>query len=133
IEAQREHLQLCAICDTDQSVLRAAQSEHGVDAYDNLTEMLATSDLDLVVLCTPSGLHPAQAIEIARSKRHVMTETPMATRWGDGLRMVRECGAAGVRLFVVKQNRRNGTLQPLKEAVDQRRFGRIYMVTINVF
>jgi UDP-N-acetyl-2-amino-2-deoxyglucuronate dehydrogenase len=62
-----------------------------------------------------------------------MTEKPMATRWEDGKRMVQACDNAGVRLFVVKQNRRNATLQLLKRAVDKKRFGRIFMVTINVF
>ena len=57
----------------------------------------------------------------------------MATRWHDGLRMVRACDDANVRLFVVKQNRRNATLQLLKNAVEQGRFGRIYMVNLNVF
>ena len=80
------------------------------------------------MLATPSGLHPEQAIEVARAGRHVMTEKPMATRWQDGLAMVRACDDAGVRLFVVKQNRRNRTLQLLKRAVEQERFGRIYMV-----
>jgi UDP-N-acetyl-2-amino-2-deoxyglucuronate dehydrogenase len=62
-----------------------------------------------------------------------MTEKPMATRWGDALRMVRACDEAGVRLFVVKQNRRNRTLQLLKKALTQGRFGRLYMVNVNVF
>jgi len=57
----------------------------------------------------------------------------MATRWKDGLRMVEACDHAGVTLFVVKQNRRNPTLQLLKRAVMQKRFGRICMVVINVF
>ena len=57
----------------------------------------------------------------------------MATRWADGKRMVEACDAANVRLFVVKQNRRNATLQLLKAAVEQKRFGRIYMVNLNVF
>jgi len=78
-------------------------------------------------------LHPEETIEIALSGRHVMTEKPMATRWHDGLRMVKACDDNGVRLFVVKQNRRNATLQLLKRAVEQKRFGRIYMVNINVF
>jgi UDP-N-acetyl-2-amino-2-deoxyglucuronate dehydrogenase len=86
-----------------------------------------------VALCTPSGLHPEQAIQVARAGRHVMTEKPMATRWNDGLQMVRACDEAGVHLFVVKQNRRNATLQLLKRAVEKGRFGRIHMVTINVF
>jgi UDP-N-acetyl-2-amino-2-deoxyglucuronate dehydrogenase len=62
-----------------------------------------------------------------------MTEKPMATRWQDGKRMVHACDQAGVHLFVVKQNRRNPTLQLLKRAVEKGRFGRIYMVNINVF
>jgi UDP-N-acetyl-2-amino-2-deoxyglucuronate dehydrogenase len=47
--------------------------------------------------------------------------------------MVKACDDAGVRLFVVKQNRRNATLQLLKQAVEQERFGRIYNVALNVF
>jgi len=85
------------------------------------------------IVTTPSGLHPRQTIEIARSGRHVLTEKPMATKWEDGLRMVRACEDAGVHLFVVKQNRRNATLQLLKQAVEKKRFGQIYMVTLNVF
>jgi UDP-N-acetyl-2-amino-2-deoxyglucuronate dehydrogenase len=86
-----------------------------------------------VVIATPSGLHSQQAQEVAAAGLDVMTEKPMATRWADGVAMVRACDDAGVRLFVVKQNRRNRTLQLLKQAVDAGRFGRIYMVTVNVF
>ena len=57
----------------------------------------------------------------------------MATRWNDGLSMVNACDKAGVHLFVIKQNRRNATLQLLKQAFEQKRFGRIYSVSINVF
>ena len=85
------------------------------------------------MLATPSGLHPQQVIEIAAAGLDVMTEKPMATRWSDGLRMVRACDEAGVRLFVVKQNRRNRTLQLLRQAIQGDRFGRIYMVNVNVF
>jgi UDP-N-acetyl-2-amino-2-deoxyglucuronate dehydrogenase len=98
-----------------------------------LGALLSQSDADVVVLCTPSGQHSAQTVQIAAAGRHVITEKPMATRWADGKRMVEACDAATVRLFVVKQNRRNATLQLLKQAVDQKRFGRIYMVNLNVF
>ena len=47
--------------------------------------------------------------------------------------MVKACDDANVRLFVVKQNRRNATLQLLKKAVEQDRFGKIYSVAMNVF
>ena len=95
--------------------------------------MLKAEKIDLIALCTPSGLHPAETILSARYGVNVMTEKPMATRWHDGVNMVKACDEAAVRLFVVKQNRRNATLQLLKSAVEKERFGRIYMVNINVF
>jgi UDP-N-acetyl-2-amino-2-deoxyglucuronate dehydrogenase len=128
-----ERAELVAVCDVDQGARARAAEESGAKPYGSLTELLSESDADVVVLATPSGLHPEQTIQIARTGRHVMTEKPMATRWEDGKRMVQACDNAGVRLFVVKQNRRNATLQLLKRAVDKKRFGRIFMVTINVF
>ncbi|MFL6601397.1 MAG: Gfo/Idh/MocA family protein [Steroidobacteraceae bacterium] len=133
IEAHRNDLSLVAVCDTDPAALRAATQKYNVRGYAALDEMLSNAEVDVIALCTPSGLHPSQAIQAARAGRHVITEKPMATRWSDGLQMVQECDRAGVHLFVVKQNRRNPTLQLLKRAVERRRFGRIYMVTINVF
>ncbi len=133
IEKHGDRAELVDVCDTDRVALAAAVARTGARGHDSLTRLLAGTTADIVVLATPSGLHPEQAIETAQTGRHVMTEKPMATRWHDGIRMVRACDEAAVRLFVVKQNRRNATLQLLKRAVEKRRFGRIYMVNINVF
>ncbi|MGH8579301.1 MAG: Gfo/Idh/MocA family protein [Gammaproteobacteria bacterium] len=132
----REHqadAELAAVCDVDERVLQGAVSQQQVNGHESLKHLLQGSDPDVVVLCTPSGLHPQQAMEIARAGRHVMTEKPMATRLADARRMVQTCDSEGVYLFVVKQNRLNPTLQLLKSAVTKKRFGRIYMVNINVF
>jgi UDP-N-acetyl-2-amino-2-deoxyglucuronate dehydrogenase len=132
----REHgtdAELVGVCDIDSKALQLAQRETGAKPYDNIEALLADTNADVVVLTTPSGVHPSHAIKSARAGFHVLTEKPMATKWEDGLRMVRACDEAGVHLFVVKQNRRNATLQLLKKAMDQKRFGRIYMVTLNVF
>ena len=134
--ALREHAdraELVDVCDIDRAALEAATSLTGAASAATLGELLAKTTADIVVLTTPSGLHPEQTVEVAAAGRHVMTEKPMATRWHDGLRMVKACDDASVRLFVVKQNRRNPTLQLLKRAVTEGRFGRIYMVNLNVF
>jgi UDP-N-acetyl-2-amino-2-deoxyglucuronate dehydrogenase len=133
VNAHAEHCELTDVCDVDPTALAAAVAKTGARGHTSLTSLLAHSSADCVVLTTPSGLHPAQAAEAARAGFDVMTEKPMATRWTDGRAMVRACDEAGVRLFVVKQNRRNRTLQLLKQAVQQGRFGRIYMVGVNVF
>ncbi|MDA7459435.1 Gfo/Idh/MocA family oxidoreductase [Planktomarina temperata] len=128
-----EDLELAAVCDIDADALSHATAEYNVQGYTELKDILARETLDLVVLCTPSGLHPSQAILAAAHGVHVVSEKPMATRYNDGLRMVQACDEAGVRLFVVKQNRRNATLQLLKRAIDEKRFGAIKMVHLNVF
>jgi UDP-N-acetyl-2-amino-2-deoxyglucuronate dehydrogenase len=136
MDAVRQHADRCElvdVCDTHPSALQAAVARTGARGHASLTALLAASDADCVVLTTPSGLHPLQAAEAARAGFDVMTEKPMATRWQDGLAMVKACDEAGARLFVVKQNRRNRTLQLLKQAVSEGRFGRIYMVNVNVF
>lgn len=133
IDAHSQDIDLVGVCDSDPSRLKAVVDTRNVRGYTQLDAMLEQEHPDVVVLATPSGLHPEQTIKIAQSGCHVMTEKPMATRWEDGKRMVQVCDAAGVRLFVIKQNRRNATLQLLKSAIQKKRFGRIYMVTINVF
>ena len=133
LQAHAAQAELVAVCDTDAAALQRAVQATGAQGFDSLGALLAGSQPDCVALATPSGLHPQQVIEIAAAGVDAMTEKPMATRWSDGLAMVRACDEAGVRLFVVKQNRRNRTLQLLKQAIGLGRFGRIYMVNVNVF
>jgi len=132
-DKHKENLQLVSICDTDQKALKSAVDRMQVKGHRTLDSLLSATEADVIVLCTPSGVHSEQTIKIARTGRHVITEKPMATRWADGVNMVKACDQARVRLFVVKQNRHNLTLQLLKQAVMQKRFGRIYMIALNVF
>ena len=133
IQTHASRCELVDVCDIDPVALAAAVEKTGARGHNSLSGLLEHTTADCVILTTPSGLHPAQAIEVAAAGRHVITEKPMATRWKEGCAMVEACDKAGVRLFVVKQNRRNATLQLLKRAVEQKRFGQIYSVAINVF
>jgi UDP-N-acetyl-2-amino-2-deoxyglucuronate dehydrogenase len=133
IDANAQDLELVAACDIDRRALEAVTGKYPINGYTDLETMLARESLDVVAICTPSGMHPDQAVFAASLGVNVITEKPMATRWHDGLRMVKACDAAGVRLLVVKQNRRNATLQLLKRAVEEKRFGKIHMVHLNVF
>jgi UDP-N-acetyl-2-amino-2-deoxyglucuronate dehydrogenase len=133
IKQHSDRAELLGVCDIDPVALAEAAKITGAKSFTTLTEMLAGCDADVFILTTPSGLHPDQAIEIASAGKSVVTEKPMATRWEDGKRMVRACDEAAVRLFVVKQNRHNATLQLLKKTIQKKRFGNIYMVNLNVF
>jgi len=150
IAQHHERAELTAICDTQpqrlekakQLINEVAQEHPGAAAraaeFTNYDELLTaiqsgSTQLDMVVLATPSGLHPRQVIAAAEAGLHVCTEKPMATRWKDGVAMVEACDEACVRLFVVKQNRFNSTLQLVKRQLQAGRFGRLAMVAVNVF
>ncbi len=145
----QDNLHLVAICDKDLDNLEKAKDFlenefdqedkiNNISFYSNFDSLLEDNlkkklNIDLVVLATPSGLHAMQTIKAAKNGMHVCTEKPMATKWSDGLLMVKECEDAGVNLFVVKQNRYNQTLQILKRQIQAKRFGKIFMISVNVF
>ena len=133
IKIHQNNIELISICDINPKVLSQCERQHNVKGYLDLGRMLDNENFDLVAICTPSGIHAEQTKICAMHGVNVMTEKPMATRWDDGLRMVKACDDAGVRLFVVKQNRFNATLKLLKRAIEENRFGKINMVHINVF
>jgi UDP-N-acetyl-2-amino-2-deoxyglucuronate dehydrogenase len=127
------HAELVDVCDINPEALAAAVKSTGANGHASIGQLLEKTNADCIILTTPSGLHPGQAVMAASEGKHVLSEKPMATKWEDGVRMVRACEEAGVHLFVVKQNRKNATLQLLKKAVESKRFGQIYMVNMNVF
>ena len=89
--------------------------------------------IDLLVIATPSGFHAPLAIKAARNGINVCSEKPMATKWEDAKEMIKECKSRNIKLFVVKQNRFNKTIKLLKKQIDAKRFGKISLVTVNVF
>ena len=133
LDTHAERAELVGVCDTDPQALHRAVTRTGAHGYPHLRDLLSATHADIIVLATPSGLHARQAVECTQSGFHVLTEKPMATRWQDALEMVRAADQAGKFLFVVKQNRRNATLQLLQRAIKAGRFGRLYMVNVNVF
>jgi UDP-N-acetyl-2-amino-2-deoxyglucuronate dehydrogenase len=127
-----EGLELAAVADIDLERAKKAGEEQGVPAFRSIDDMLAGAPLDVVTISTPSGVHSAQGVSAARAGKHVVTEKPMSLTLAQADALVQACDAAGVHLFVVKQNRLNPPIQLLKRAVDKNRFGRIYMANVTV-
>ncbi|MCF7992974.1 MAG: Gfo/Idh/MocA family oxidoreductase [Thiohalocapsa sp.] len=124
-EHHADRIDVTAVCDPDPIARERAADATAASAFEDLGDLLKRSDAELIALCTPSGLHPSEAIRCAEAGRHVVTEKPMATHWQDGKRMVEAFDKADRRLFVVKQNRLNPTLQLLQQTIPKTSFGRI--------
>lgn len=127
-----ENGELVAICDTRLDRARELAAKYDVPFYPSYKEMSDAEQFDVGAVLTPSGMHGEHSIEVAESGRHVVVEKPMALTLDDADAMIHACDAAGVKLFVVKQNRFNVPVQKLREALDAGRFGKITMGTVRV-
>ncbi|MCF7796285.1 MAG: Gfo/Idh/MocA family oxidoreductase [Lentisphaeria bacterium] len=128
-----DDLELAAVCDVVKARSQSAAEENSAAWYTDLAKMLAKENLDIVSICTPSGMHPQHGIMAAQAGCHVITEKPMGITLKDADALIQACDEHKVELFVVKQNRLNTTMQLLKNAINKGRFGQIYMVQSNVF
>lgn len=122
IEAVKD-AKLVAVCDTNPD--RLAQFAVGdVKGFTDLGEMLKT-DVDVVCICTPSGLHAPLTIQAAEAKKHVIVEKPMALKLEDADRMIEACEKNGVKLAVVHPNRFRPAIVELRKKLDEGAFGKI--------
>ncbi|MBR1190491.1 Gfo/Idh/MocA family protein [Bradyrhizobium sp. AUGA SZCCT0160] len=123
---------LVAVCDVVRERADKVASRFGVPAFYSIDEFLNHKDMQAVSVLTPSGMHPAHAIAAAKAGKHVIVEKPMALRLEDADVMMNACDAAGVKLFVVKQNRFNVPVIKAREALEAGRFGRLILGTVRV-
>jgi UDP-N-acetyl-2-amino-2-deoxyglucuronate dehydrogenase len=130
--ARVDGLSIAAVADSDVDRARAAGEASGVPWFKSIDDMLADAEIDIAVVCTPSGLHSAHGVAAARAGKHVLVEKPMSISLEQADALVQACDQAGVQLFVVKQNRLNPPIQLLKRAVDKGRFGRIFLANVTV-
>src|ERR1700761_2570275 len=123
---------LSAFADPVQARADAVATKFGVAALYDMDAFLAHKDIDAVSVLTPSGLHPRHVIACAKAGKHIVVEKPMALRLQDAGDMIRACDEAGVKLFVVKQNRFNVPVVKAREALDASRFGKLILGTVRV-
>jgi len=125
-------LKLVACCDILDERAAETAAKTGCTAYTDYEKMLENENIDMVALCTPSGMHPDHAIAAAKAGINVLSEKPLGTSLEKVDRAIEACDRAKVLYMEVKQNRLNPTIVLLRQALEAGRFGRIHMITSNV-
>jgi UDP-N-acetyl-2-amino-2-deoxyglucuronate dehydrogenase len=128
-----KNAKIVAVCDEIELRAKNTAEKYCVDYYTSYEDMLQRNDIDVISVCTPSGLHSQHGIMAAEKGFHVISEKPLATSLDDADRLIQTCEKNKAKLFTVYQNRFNSTLQLVKKAIDEKKFGKIYMVASNVF
>jgi predicted dehydrogenase len=129
---QIEGAKLSAVCDIIPEKAQSVGERFKVPHFTDMHEMMKKATVDVVVVLTESGNHAEHVVALAKYKKHIVVEKPMALTLTDADRMIAACKESGSRLFVVKQNRFNVPVVKLREELEAGRFGKMVMGTIRV-
>ena len=102
--------------------------------YDDLDAFVATAPkLDLVSVCSPTGLHPEHSIALLQAGYHVLCEKPMGLKRRDCEQVIHAAMQHQRQFFCVMQNRYTPLAQWLRQLMEGEKLGRIYQVVIHCF
>lgn len=125
--AELEHARLVAVADVIASRAERVAKEQHAEAYTDYRRMLERKDIDVINICTPSGMHAQMTIEALQAGKHVIVEKPMALNLHDADQMIATAKATGKKLCVVLQNRYNPPMLDLRRVVDEHRLGKLLL------
>lgn len=123
---------LHSVCDIDEKKAIEIATTFDVPHFTNMHQMIQKTEPDVLVVLTESGNHAKHVLDLIKYKKNIIVEKPMALNVKDAEKMIEECDIAGVRLFVIKQNRFNLPIVKLRQAVDEGRFGKFVLGTTRV-
>lgn len=134
LSAQIPEAALVAVCDVKEERAENFGKKYNVPHFTDIHDMMRKlgENIDVINILTPSGNHAEHAIGLARYRKHIVVEKPMALTIDDADNMISACDEAGVKLFIVKQNRYNYPVQKLHNAVQEGRFGKLVLGTVRV-
>jgi UDP-N-acetyl-2-amino-2-deoxyglucuronate dehydrogenase len=126
--------ELVGMCDIRSRDLLKLDEFSDVPFFSSIDEMLTkVTDADVISICTPNGLHAEHSIKSLEHLKHVVCEKPMAITKADCEKVIYKALQVHRNVFGVMQNRYSPPSAWLKQVVDQKLLGDIYMVQLNCF
>lgn len=119
--------ELVALFNPNIKSAKSAKEKFSAPVLSDFDEFLSLSNLDIVCICTPSGMHLEPGIAAAKAGKHLMVEKPIEITLPRTDKLIKECEDNGVQLAVIFQNRFSEDYQKLKKAVERGVFGRLIM------
>jgi UDP-N-acetyl-2-amino-2-deoxyglucuronate dehydrogenase len=121
------HARLRAVVDVVSDLADRRAAEWGCDGYTDVRAVLDRSDIDVVCVCVPSGLHAAIGAQVAAAGKHVVVEKPIDVTLEAADRLIDACRRQGVKLTVVSQHRFDPGVTRLHDAIAAGRLGRLVL------
>lgn len=136
VAAKKNNLDIIAICDLDMQNMEDKKLKFElpdtVKMYTDYKEMLKIEKPELVAIATESGKHAAIAIDCMEENCNLIIEKPMALSLVDADNIIRKSKEKQVKVCICHQNRFNKAILKIKDAVNKKRFGRMFYATASI-
>ncbi|SDW86090.1 Predicted dehydrogenase [Hydrobacter penzbergensis] len=131
---QNEYLELAAVCDLAIDRAEAYGTEFKIPYFVDYREMFkAITDLDIVVIATPSGMHFEHAMEVMEEySKHVVIEKPTFMRPEQLMHAKTIALKKGLQIFPVFQNRYNSAVERVRKALQNDELGDIRIMNVRL-
>lgn len=123
---------LKAVCDINFNKAQNIAKKYNVIPYSSMHEMMIKEEIDLIAVLTESGNHAKNVIELSKYGKDIIVEKPMALNNKDAELMIEACNNNKIKLFVIKQNRYNNAIAELKETIQKKKLGKLFLGTVRV-
>lgn len=130
--SESERSVLTAVSDIIKSRAQHLAEKYKAKVYPDYHDLLNDPEVEIVNICTPSGMHASMAIEALQSGKHVIVEKPMAMNMVDADRMIAAARLANRKLCIVLQNRYNPPMQDFYRAVHEGKIGKVFLANVTV-
>ena len=136
VAAQKNNLEIVALCDIreeniSEKIIKFDLPEN-VHRYTDYKEMLIKEKPELVAIATESGKHAGIAVDCIDAGCNLIIEKPIALSLEDADMIIERANEKKVKVCACHQNRFNKSIQKIREAVDKKRFGKLFYGTAHV-
>ena len=121
-----------SVCDVNLDKAEKFADGFSEKFFDNIEEMLSHKNIDLAIICSPSGMHYSHASILINNGINVLVEKPLTLTVHKSQILENLAKEKKVLLNVAFQNRLNPAIQILKKTFLEGRFGKIVTSTVRL-
>jgi len=129
---KNKRAELSVVCDINEKRVDELAKEYNSKSLYSFDKLLE-EDVDVVSICTPSGMHAEMVIRAFEAGKHVLCEKPMALNLIDADKIIEAEHHSKKKFFLVKQNRYNEPIKALKDCVYNKKLGKISIISSTVW
>ncbi len=125
-----ELFKIVAVTDPNPARQQEAQKEFNCRTYDTFDGLLKDKEIDLIVVATPSRMHPQNAIDALKAGKHAVCEKPLAGSAAEADKMIKTAQKTGKVLAPFQNRRYAPDFLKVREVINSGKLGRIVMIRI---